>query len=111
MVDLKDFKSLKEFTLKTLSCSATGSFVDRSFSIHGNIHSKIRNRLKKETVALLMFCRWNIQFKTKSDVRRETSYNSQFSYEAIVRNCYKAVGNISFTNINFVGHFEDGDMG
>ena len=67
----RSLKDLTEFAIKTLSCSPTGTSVERSFSLQGQIHTKNRNRLKSEKVAKLKFCRWNIGFVNGEKIDRQ----------------------------------------
>lgn len=77
-------KTLSEFAVRVLSCSPTGSFVERSFSMHGDIVSKTRNRIGKEKVIMLIFLKWNILML--SGVRR---FNKDDFLEIIMSSEYQ----------------------
>ena len=72
-------EELREFAIKTLSASPTGSFVERSFSLQGSIHNKVTNRLKREEVAMIMFCRWNkTMMKGRHMINRKQFVDTMF---------------------------------
>lgn len=70
------FESLHKFAVMTLSCSPTGTFVERSFKMQQHL-AKNRPSLRREKVAKMMFAKWNItMMQTSGKISKKKFYSS-----------------------------------
>ncbi|KAH9129379.1 hypothetical protein AeMF1_000558 [Aphanomyces euteiches] len=75
----RDWPRLQALALQVFSLPPSSAAAERSFSIQGFIHSKIRNRLQAEKAEKLMFIKFNahqLEGSTKSDREDESGLES-----------------------------------
>lgn len=100
------FESLHKFAIMTLSCSPTGTFIERSFKMQQNIE-KNRPRLKREKVAKMMFAKWNITMMRSSGKISKKQFYSSLQETAQIVSQYES--SLSIQNDNMLGT-EVGDL-